>query len=1095
MSDIISEREQKLAELYNEVNMRCCQDLLTLRRDILRSFTSSPTPYSHGEGIPVLQRGGNLRRIAAIYYENHINPREVAYEMLKAMRSFTVSNCLNGQSQVFVIHGSRETVTLSVGVDSREGGEYTMIAAFPGVKFESAAPLESIMAEKRHIGLMTGVPHFTHRETEPLYSLDVFLRGMRGKEYAVIIAASPCDREETQRQLDNIHRLIGENHQDIRQSISKSFGESIAKTMGFSLTSFGSWMQSSSVTDTTAKTTANTYNGSAGINLGIAHIGASVARTIAESTAHAVTEAAGMMAGAAGTTSYSVTRTKNKSIANTEEQLNRFAYAYEEALLVMEDRYKQALDEGLWRSVCYIAAPDKETFKTASALFCSSMSTLYDSCEPFRIIPLAKAIHDPLMAISDFPMLGVDNLAAETLMTSSELASLIALPQESHPGIEIRSTPRFSVQPPALTPNGMTLGHICDREVPLANLWSLNRDELSMHALVTGMTGMGKTTTIRHMLMQAGVPYLVLEPAKSEYRRIPGIRVYTAGDPSAVPFCMNPFELSPGDSLHSHVDSLAAILNAAFPMEGPMSALVERGLLRTYEDCGWDVHQGVDSRSSRVPTMDDFYSSLEKTIDDSGLVGEYGCNIRNALLTRIGTLRRGSRGQMFNSELPFNAGDLLRQPTVIEMKHVGNDETKAFLSGLVMLRVYKHMEKAGVAGHLKHLLVIEEAHRIFRRSERQNNSIVGNNTAYHTVRIFENMMAEVRAYGLGIIIADQQPLKLSDGAVKNTNLKIIHRLAAREDALAMGGGMGLEDAPAEFITRLPRGEALVHCASMREPAHLKLILPECEDVERTDSKLREQNRNAGLSRNRPEFFETNRRKLLKLAPAEYARIASSFVLSMILLGGDRHAKIQSAWAQSIDDMQNLFRVCLGGPAHSLICAHLLHAAVMEILKNKAYLRKVAPELQQRLLQQWDRIALPDALQELPKEGISQLRAALLSEDVRKHFCLPLWHPPGDLSTQRLYAEASQIAAAICVSLPEVVRLLKSKETLEAAISGVANFIEREVVQKIDHRGATCAQFGYAVLIALMSVAKPYPPHVLNHLRQKMEQRLNLQKRN
>jgi hypothetical protein len=70
------------------------------------------------------------------------------------------------------------------------------------------------------------------------------------------------------------------------------------------------------------------------------------------------------------------------------------------------------------------------------------------------------------------------------------------------------------------------------------------------------------------------------------------------------------------------------------------------------------------------------------------------------------------------------------------------------------------------------------------------------------------------------MVVDQLPLRLSEGAVKNTGTKIIHRLSALEDAREMGGSMGLGPEDAAYITRLRRGEALVYRSDMEVPAHV-----------------------------------------------------------------------------------------------------------------------------------------------------------------------------------------------------------------------------------------------------------------------------------
>ena len=50
--------------------------------------------------------------------------------------------------------------------------------------------------------------------------------------------------------------------------------------------------------------------------------------------------------------------------------------------------------------------------------------------------------------------------------------------------------------------------------------------------------------------------------------------------------------------------------------------------------------------------------------------------------------------------------------------------------------------------------------------------------------MFTDMLAEMRAYGEGFIIADQSPTKLVNAVLKNSALKIIHRLTYPDDRQA-----------------------------------------------------------------------------------------------------------------------------------------------------------------------------------------------------------------------------------------------------------------------------------------------------------------------
>ena len=78
------------------------------------------------------------------------------------------------------------------------------------------------------------------------------------------------------------------------------------------------------------------------------------------------------------------------------------------------------------------------------------------------------------------------------------------------------------------------------------------------------------------------------------------------------------------------------------------------------------------------------------------------------------------------------------------------------------------------------------------------------------------MLAEIRSYGQGFIIADQIPNKLAPEALKNTNLKIMHRIVSVDDRDSMGGAMNLDDIQKRHVTALGQGRALVYAEKMEQ---------------------------------------------------------------------------------------------------------------------------------------------------------------------------------------------------------------------------------------------------------------------------------------
>ena len=71
--------------------------------------------------------------------------------------------------------------------------------------------------------------------------------------------------------------------------------------------------------------------------------------------------------------------------------------------------------------------------------------------------------------------------------------------------------------------------------------------------------------------------------------------------------------------------------------------------------------------------------------------------------------------------------------------------------------------------------------------------------------MFAGLLAEIRAYGEGLIIAEQIPAKLIPDVIKNTAVKIVHRLPARDDREAVGATMNLSPAQSPYLVTLRPG--------------------------------------------------------------------------------------------------------------------------------------------------------------------------------------------------------------------------------------------------------------------------------------------------
>src|SRR5262249_47300395 len=131
---------------------------------------------------------------------------------------------------------------------------------------------------------------------------------------------------------------------------------------------------------------------------------------------------------------------------------------------------------------------------------------------PGRAVDLADAL---ATSVPDSDGSGVPFAA-----TAGVFGALAGLPRREVPGLRLLDVGYFDV---TVEPSGdgeVTVGTILDGQDRAVGELGVPLAILNRHALVTGATGFGKFQTVRHLLEQlttSGVPWLVVEPVKSEY--------------------------------------------------------------------------------------------------------------------------------------------------------------------------------------------------------------------------------------------------------------------------------------------------------------------------------------------------------------------------------------------------------------------------------------------------------------------------------------------------------------------------------------------------------------------------------------------------
>lgn len=347
-------------------------------------------------------------------------------------------------------------------------------------------------------------------------------------------------------------------------------------------------------------------------------------------------------------------------------------------------------------------------------------------------------------------------------------------------------------------------------------------DDLTKHLLVTGTPGSGKTTFLLGLLTQLWerykIPFLVIEPAKNEYRAlidaIPDLQVFTPGKNFISPLVLNPFRPPERVRLESYKSTLKTAFAASMSMASPLDKIFEETIHNCYADFHWlDSYTTEDGGG--IFNIDDFIRCFEETFSEIGYTGD----ARN--IGRAGVVRLKGIARLFDHYYSIPLEDLLSRPTVIELAAIENPEEKALLISLLLLCVLAYVNSNYLArGTLKNVLLLEEAHVLL---DADTNVGEGNaNPSLIAQNLIKRMLAELRAYGVGLIIADQSPRKVTSDVIALTDMKIAFRIVEKNDRDILADSINLDDDRRQRLARLKPGEAFFFFQKLEEPEEIRV---------------------------------------------------------------------------------------------------------------------------------------------------------------------------------------------------------------------------------------------------------------------------------
>lgn len=788
---VLSEEDCNIALIYHRTREKCAVTLGVVNTDEKQADPAKAMAYndrlvgalrgnfpgveirtnqgrrdSFGRGIPVsLQPAADVKSVAV------------------------VSNLASEKSEGFISQSMEKLLDGMIPKDESE--EYTIVLL--------AKPVQNQLAYKNRLfELYSALSPYASWQTSYTYAQSDSLNASASLGVNLGVSAG-AQASAAVSEGQNRQRLYRENEKD---GIAKKVGKKVVGTVAGLAGCY------SPIQDTASETT--TMGANIGVNFGVSF-----------SRSASVTAQLGSNEGITQTyTNYGVQRT----LEVIENQLKR-----------MEE--SSAL--GMWEFAAYMIAESpvmannvahmylaltqgEESYMTKAAL------TLWDGLEEKEpaqaILEYIRRLQHPLFGLNcyedDRRLMYPSLVTPAANLSGKELAKALNFPRKSISGLPVlvsaafgREVQRYEAAGPGCG-RGIHIGQIYHMRRKEERQVCLDVDSLASHTFITGSTGAGKSNAVYQLiskLQEQGVNFLVVEPAKGEYKKVFGKRchVYGTNEDKTELLCVNPFSFPAGIHVLEHIDRLIEIFNACWTMYAAMPAVLKDAVEKSYEKVGWNLRTSR-CEPTAFPTFFDLMEVLPQVMKSSLYSEDTKSDYSGALITRVQSLTNGINGQILCSSREQSNEALFKENVIIDLSRVGSSETKSLMMGFIVMKLQEYrMSLDAMNEQLLHVTVLEEAHNLLRKTSVVQ-SQEGANLQGKAVEMLTNSIAEMRTYGEGFIIADQAPGLLDEAVIRNTNTKIVLRLPDESDRRLVGASLALNDEQITELARLPKGVAAVY---------------------------------------------------------------------------------------------------------------------------------------------------------------------------------------------------------------------------------------------------------------------------------------------
>lgn len=393
---------------------------------------------------------------------------------------------------------------------------------------------------------------------------------------------------------------------------------------------------------------------------------------------------------------------------------------------------------------------------------------------------------------------------------------------------------------------------------------------LNKHAFICGVPGSGKTYTMLHMVTELHknkIPFMVMEPAKKEYRAIYNygkemfdIMLFSPHMNTLFPLRVNMMEFPEGITLSEHINVLMNVFESTFELGDPVYNLLDKSIGLAYEKYGWNEYNENDG-SKEYPCLEELRDIFTEQVEKTTYNGNFKGDLKSFLNVRLEGLMRRDAGEVFNvKKSTIKPEDWISKSSIIEMEDMG-EKNRNFLTLLLCnyireeLKIIKKKNADDANKNPNHVIFIEEAHNVIANTAEQSGSNI--NPKISATKFIVDMLAEVRALRESIVIADQLPSSMAQEVMKNTGLKIALRMSSQDEREYISSTISASPVQIDNLSRYEKGKSLVFFEKMEKAMEVQICKWEGDDNPKSDEELANQMFKSTISAYKKQIIDLN----------------------------------------------------------------------------------------------------------------------------------------------------------------------------------------------------------------------------------------------